>query len=104
MNPKQGSSPREARLWEEEFSISASEQSYVERRQLGRFLLLISGAMFTGQLWLVANRHLPYEVVLAEGFESVNVITQQQGFKIVAATRAPAVMSRDAATGRRARK
>src|SRR5262245_3698884 len=55
MIPEERRCRSEARLWEEEFSISASEQSYVERRQLGRFLLLISGAMFTGQLWLVAK-------------------------------------------------
>ena len=55
MTQEKGGCPKEPRLWEEEFSISASEQSYVERRQLGRFLLLISGAMFTGQLWLVAK-------------------------------------------------
>jgi Rieske Fe-S protein len=43
------------RLWHEEFSIAATEQGYVERRQFGRFLLLTSGAMFAGQLWLVAK-------------------------------------------------
>ena len=47
--------PKEARLWDEEFSVSTSEQCYVERRQFGRFLLLTSGAMFAGQLWLVAK-------------------------------------------------
>jgi Rieske Fe-S protein len=42
-------------LWREEFSVAATEQGYVERRQFGRFLLLTSGAMFAGQLWLVAK-------------------------------------------------
>src|SRR5262245_19879883 len=46
---------KKAGLWEEEFSISTTEQGYVERRQFGRFLLLTSGAMFAGQLWLVAK-------------------------------------------------
>ena len=55
MNPEERRYPKMERLWEEEFSISTSEQSYVERRQLGKFLLLTSGAMFTGQLWLVAK-------------------------------------------------
>jgi len=48
-------SPEEARLWQEEFSIAAAEQGYVERRQFGKFLLLISGAMFAGQVWLLVK-------------------------------------------------
>jgi 16S rRNA (guanine1207-N2)-methyltransferase len=37
----------------------------------------------TGEVWLVANRQLPYEVMLTEMFDSVNIVTQQQGFKVV---------------------
>ncbi len=48
-------SSEETRLWREEFSVAAAEQGYVERRQFGKFLLLISGAMFAGQLWLLAK-------------------------------------------------
>lgn len=55
MNQDERRSPDKPRLWAEEFSISSAEQSYVERRQLGRFLLLTSGAMFIGELWLVAK-------------------------------------------------
>lgn len=55
MNTEEKRCPKEARLWEEEFSISSGEQAYVERRQLARFLVLTSAAMFTGQLWLVAK-------------------------------------------------
>lgn len=55
MSEEKGRCPQEARLWEEEFSVSTTEQGYVERRQFGRFLLLTSGAMFVGQLWLVAK-------------------------------------------------
>lgn len=55
MNPKQPKCPKEMRLWEEEFSVAAGEQASVERRQLSKFLLLTSGAMFTGQLWLAAK-------------------------------------------------
>lgn len=47
--------PREKALWREEFSVSSAEQSYVERRQFGKFLALTSGAMFAGQLWLTAK-------------------------------------------------
>jgi 16S rRNA (guanine1207-N2)-methyltransferase len=39
-------------------------------------------------LWLVANRHLPYEQALGAGFERVRIVTQQHGFKIVEAMRA----------------
>jgi 16S rRNA (guanine1207-N2)-methyltransferase len=41
-----------------------------------------------GALWLVANRHLPYEDALADGFASVRILAQQGGFKIVHAVKA----------------
>jgi 16S rRNA (guanine1207-N2)-methyltransferase len=41
-----------------------------------------------GRLWLVANRHLPYEHVLNASFGSVRIGTQRYGFKIIEATRA----------------
>lgn len=47
--------PRQAGLWHEEFSVSSAEQGYVERRQFGKFLVLASGGMFAGQLWLLAK-------------------------------------------------
>lgn len=40
-----------------------------------------------GRLFLVANRHLPYEVVLNAQFGSVRVVAQRYGFKIIEATR-----------------
>jgi 16S rRNA (guanine1207-N2)-methyltransferase len=43
-----------------------------------------------GRLWLVANRHLPYEQALADGFAEVAIVDQQGGFKIVQATKAAA--------------
>ncbi|MDI1252655.1 methyltransferase [Thermomonas sp.] len=43
-----------------------------------------------GRLWLVANRHLPYEQALADGFADVAIVAQQGGFKIVQATKAAA--------------
>jgi len=42
-----------------------------------------------GRLWLVANRHLPYENVLNASFGNVRTVTQRHGFKILEATRAP---------------
>jgi len=81
-------------------------QGSTDRPDIGRRFITIAAQSLRpgGQLWLVANRHLPYEMVLTDGFDSVNVVTQQQGFKIVVATRAAATFNRDAATARRARK
>lgn len=41
-----------------------------------------------GTLWLVANRQLPYEQALGEGFAEVETLAQQGGFKVVRARRA----------------
>ena len=40
-----------------------------------------------GALWLVANRHLPYEEALADGFASARIVAQQGGFKVVHAVK-----------------
>jgi 16S rRNA (guanine1207-N2)-methyltransferase len=81
-------------------------QGSMDRPDIGRRFITIAAQSLRpgGQLWLVANRHLPYEAVLVDGFQSVNVVTQQQGFKIVVATRAAAVFSRENAAGKRVRK
>lgn len=42
-----------------------------------------------GRLWLVANRHLPYEAALAEGFAQVRTVAQRDGYKVIEAVRAP---------------
>lgn len=36
-----------------------------------------------GRIWLVANRQLPYEGWAAEHFSRVNVVAQEQGFKVL---------------------
>ena len=38
-----------------------------------------------GRLWLVANRHLPYEATLASRFADVRTVTVQEGFKVIEA-------------------
>lgn len=38
-----------------------------------------------GRLWLVANRHLPYEALLNKRFGSVRLVATQDGFKIIEA-------------------
>lgn len=40
-----------------------------------------------GRCWLVANRHLPYEAVLADSFTSVAMRAQANGFKVFEAVR-----------------
>ncbi|GAB3730184.1 class I SAM-dependent methyltransferase [Luteimonas pelagia] len=40
-----------------------------------------------GQLWLVANRHLPYEAALSGSFAEVRTVAQGDGFKVIAAVR-----------------
>lgn len=43
------------RLWNEEFSVHASEDKYVLRRQFSKFLLLTSFGMFAGNVWIWAK-------------------------------------------------
>ncbi len=43
-----------------------------------------------GRLWLVANRHLPYEAVLNAHFGTTRLVAQEHGFKVVEATKASA--------------
>lgn len=38
-----------------------------------------------GHLWLVANRHLPYEALLEEAFDSVVKVTEERGYKVLRA-------------------
>ncbi len=52
-----------------------------------RFITAAAQALVpTGQLWLVANRHLPYEHVLGETFEEHRSVAESHGFKVLAAT------------------
>lgn len=39
-----------------------------------------------GQLWLVANRHLPYEATLQDAFRNVEIIGQTASFKLYIAS------------------
>jgi len=60
------------------------------RPDIGRRFIAVAAAALNpgGRLWLVANRHLPYEAVLNENFGSVRTVAQQHGFKIVEAVKA----------------
>lgn len=64
-------------------------QGRADRPDIGkRFIAVAADALLPGgQLWLVANRHLPYEEILSERFSAIQTIAQQDGFKIIAATK-----------------
>ena len=53
METKTGSSQKP--LWSEEFSVQASEDKYVLRRQFTKFLVLTSFGMFAGNVWIWAK-------------------------------------------------
>lgn len=67
-------------------------QRGIDRPDIGRRFIAVAADSLRpgGKLWLVANRHLPYENVLSESFDSVRTVVQQHGYKIIAAVRARA--------------
>lgn len=60
-----------------------------ERPDVGRrFITVAAGSLEAGgRLWLVANRHLPYETVLTSSFGKVRAVAQQHGFKVIEAVK-----------------
>lgn len=64
-------------------------QRALDRPDIGkRFIAVAADSLRPGgSLWLVANRHLPYEAVLSDNFDSVRTVVQQHGYKIIAAIR-----------------
>lgn len=56
---------------------------------LGQAFIKNAGAILSrqGALWLVANRHLPYERTLEEAFASLETVDQTAGYKIIRAER-----------------
>ncbi|GAA3924995.1 class I SAM-dependent methyltransferase [Luteimonas lutimaris] len=65
-------------------------QGNVARPDIGRRFIAVAAEALRpgGRLWLVANRHLPYEQVLDASFGSVRVAAQHDGFKVVEAVKA----------------
>ncbi|KAB2901155.1 MAG: class I SAM-dependent methyltransferase [Dokdonella sp.] len=55
---------------------------------LGRAFIATAAAALhpTGQLWLVANRHLPYEALLGQCFGQVREVVQRDGYKVLHAS------------------
>jgi len=67
-------------------------QGRADQPELGRAFIASAAAALKprGRLWLVANRHLPYEAELAQGFKSVRTVKEQDGFKVIEAIKADA--------------
>jgi 16S rRNA (guanine1207-N2)-methyltransferase len=64
-------------------------QGGVERRELGQIFIRRAAEMLRkgGSLWLVANRHLPYEAELGRLFARVELKAERDGFKVFEARR-----------------
>ena len=62
-------------------------QGRADLPDLGRAFIAQAAAALRphGCLWLVANRHLPYEATLVERFEHVRTVAAQDGFKVIEA-------------------
>jgi 16S rRNA (guanine1207-N2)-methyltransferase len=60
-----------------------------ERRDVGRRFIAVAAEALRpgGRLWLVANRHLPYESVLSASFGATRIVAQEHGYKILEAIR-----------------
>ena len=65
-------------------------QGRADLPDLGRsFIAAAASALVPGgRLWLVANRHLPYEAELASGFGKLRVVEMRDGFKVIEAVKA----------------
>lgn len=63
-----------------------------DRPDIGRAFIAAAAQALSpvGRLWLVANRHLPYEQALGDGFAQVRTLAQDGGFKIVEGEKARA--------------
>lgn len=63
-----------------------------ERPDIGRAFIAAAASALKpgGRLWLVANRHLPYESVLDASFGSARIVAQRHGFKVIEAIRSGA--------------
>lgn len=66
-------------------------QGRADAPDLGRAFIIAAARALNpgGQLWLVANRHLPYEAALSEHFAQVRVIVVRDGFKVITARLSP---------------
>ncbi len=65
-------------------------QSRADRPDVGRRFIAVAAESLKpgGRLYLVANRHLPYEAVLNASFGDVRVLGDRDGFKVIEAIKA----------------
>ncbi len=65
-------------------------QGREDRPDIGRRFIEVAAAALKprGRLWLVANRHLPYESALGAGFGQVRTVAGRDGFKVIEAVKA----------------
>ncbi len=65
-------------------------QGRADLPELGRAFIAAAADSLVkgGQLWMVANRHLPYEAILHERFATVRNVATERGFKVIEATKA----------------
>ena len=56
---------------------------------IGQGFIRRASALLTprGELWMVANRNLPYEADLEDSFQKVTTVAQDAGFKVIHAQR-----------------
>jgi 16S rRNA (guanine1207-N2)-methyltransferase len=60
-----------------------------------RFITAAATALrTTGELWLVANKHLPYENLLRELFETSRTVAEGRGFKVLHGAQPKAILQR----------
>lgn len=64
-------------------------QGRADQPEIGRmFIVAAADALLPGgRLWLVANRHLPYEQTLAAHFATVRCVAEEAGFKVIEAVK-----------------
>jgi Rieske Fe-S protein len=53
-------------LWQDEFSIHAADERYVNRRQFTKFLVLTSFGMFVGNAWILVRSMFNPKAILPE--------------------------------------
>lgn len=65
-------------------------QSRADRPDIGRRFIAVAAESLKpgGRLWLVANRHLPYEETLGDTFGQSRVLGERDGFKVIEAVKA----------------
>lgn len=67
-------------------------QGRADRPDMGQAFILAAAAALLpgGRLWLVANRHLPYEEELRKNFRKVRTVTEELNFKVIEAVKGTA--------------